>query len=337
MRRGNRLLILIALLFSACGGSDEPTWEIITQGQPGALLSVWGTSSEDVWVVGADAHDGKGPLVFHYDAGSWSRLETGLDSGDLWWVFGFKDGPIYIGGTGGVILRYEGGAFTSMDTPGTGTVFGIWGSSPEDVWAVGGASESADGFAWRLQGGSWTSEPSLPADVPTTGSLWKVHGTSADNAWLVGSNGLSFYWDGETLTPGETGVGSSLFTVFGNRVDNQNHYTAVGGLGSGIVMELEDGSWIDKTPDPRPMGLSGVCTTPDGRGYAVGAYGTVLSRNGQSWQPEDLGFGLNENLHAVWLDDQGGVWAVGGLTAAPPPSDGIVLHLGPEVAELTAE
>ncbi len=30
----------------------------------------------------------------------------------------------------------------AMTTPGTNTVFGIWGSSPDDLWAVGGASDA---------------------------------------------------------------------------------------------------------------------------------------------------------------------------------------------------
>src|SRR5690606_16900636 len=108
----------------------------------------WGTSDSDVWTVGGDMRDGTGPLVMHYDGAAWERVETGQSDGDLWWVFGFDGGPVFMGGGGGVILRHEGGTFTVMDTPTTDTVFGIWGASPDDMWAVGGTFDT-NGFAWR--------------------------------------------------------------------------------------------------------------------------------------------------------------------------------------------
>ena len=57
--------------------------------------------------------------MLHLDAGSWSRLTTG-QSGDLWWVHGFAGGSLFMGGAGGLILRYDESGFTRMDTPGTG-------------------------------------------------------------------------------------------------------------------------------------------------------------------------------------------------------------------------
>ena len=94
---------------------------------------------------------------------------------------------------GGVILRHwpesagGDGSFTKMTTPGTGTVFGIWGATPDDVWAVGGDSSEIGGFAWRLDDDSWTPEPSLPGDVTANAAVWKVFGTAANDAWFVGS------------------------------------------------------------------------------------------------------------------------------------------------------
>ena len=64
-------------------GGMAPTWTLVHDKLPGALLSVWGTSESDVWTVGGDARDGTGPLVLHYDGTAWSRVETGLTAGDL--------------------------------------------------------------------------------------------------------------------------------------------------------------------------------------------------------------------------------------------------------------
>jgi hypothetical protein len=317
------------LLIVGCPEDPEPEvgWKVVHEQLDGALLSVWGTSREDVWTVGADARDGSGPIVLHFDGDAWTRVPTGLAGGDLWWVFGFDGGPIYMGGDGGVIVRKDGDTFTPMTTPGTDTVFGIWGASPDDVWAVGGASDSTGGFAWRLAGDTWVAEPSLPANVPTDAAVWKMFGRAADDAWMIGSNGVALHWDGATLTPGDTGVGSSLFTVH----EKDGLYTAVGGLASGIVVENAGAGWHDVTPDPAPMGLAGVTLGEDGTGIAVGVLGTVYVRDGQVWAAEDLGVGLLENLHGSWIDDEGGLWAVGGQTFAPPLTDGVMIHRGREV------
>ncbi len=321
---------MLSCALPACRDDPPPadTWEIVHKDLPGALLSVWGTSARDVWAVGGDTLDGAGPLVFHYDGATWERVATGETQGTLWWVFGFAGGPIYMGGEGGVIVRLQNGAFTRMTTPGTDTVYGIWGASPDDVWAVGGASDSTGGFAWRLQGDAWVPEPSLPADVPGKAAVWKIFGTAADDAWLVGSNGVALHWDGAALTPGDTGVGSSLFTVHAR----DGVWTAVGGLASGIIVEYDGAKWTNVTPDPAPMGLAGVTLGDDGTGIAVGGFGAVYTRSHDGWTPADLGFSVGENLHGSWIDEEGGLWAVGGQTFSPPFDEGILIHRGASIS-----
>lgn len=333
-------LTLITCALSACDGdapapaqNDATTsddWQVIQEELDAALLSVWGTSSNDVWTVGGAMPDGTGPLVLHYDGTEWQRLLTGQDAGTLWWVFGFAGGPVYMGGEGGVILRYEDGQFTRLQTPGQGTVYGIWGTAPtatgpNEMWAVGGASESEGGFAWRLANDdTWQAEPSVPSDVTAGAAIWKIFGSSRDDAWLVGSNGVSLHWDGSSLSPGDTGVGSSLFTVHavGDR------YAAVGGLASGIIVEYEGDHWRNATPDPVPAGLSGVCLKDQEGGIAVGALGTVYRRDTEGWHEEDTGLSVDGNLHSVWFDPEGGVWAVGGQTYVEPITDGVLIHGG---------
>jgi hypothetical protein len=325
------LSALSAVSLTACPIEPKPTpdtWELVHRDLPGALLSVWGTSADDVWAVGADALDGTGPTVIHFDGEAWSSVPTGEAAGNLWWVFGFDEGPIYMGGEGGVILRYEDGDYTRMTTPGTDTVFGIWGATPDDVWAVGGGSDAMGGFAWRLSGDTWIPEPSLPADVPSTAAIWKIFGTSTSDAWLVGSNGVALHWDGSTLTQGDTGVGSSLFTVH----ESEGRYAAVGGSATGIIVEYEDGQWTNVTPESPPPGLTGVTLGADGFGIAIGTFGAVFARSDAAgWVEEDLGFSLGHSLHGSWIDEEGGVWAVGGQVFSPPFTDGLLLHRGASI------
>lgn len=324
-RHDPRLALILSSCLVACRDDPpEAEWQLVHKGLPGALLSVWGSGADDVWSVGGDTLGGAGPLVVRFDGDTWQRIPTGEAQGTLWWVFGFPGGPVYMGGEGGVILRYQDDAFTRMSTPGTDTVFGIWGATPSDLWAVGGASDSTGGFAWRLKGDAWVSEPSLPAEVPASAAVWKIFGTAADDAWLVGSNGVALHWDGSALSPGDTGVGSSLFTVHAR----DGRYAAVGGLATGIIVEDEGAGWRDVTPAPPPMGLSGVTLGEAGTGLAVGSFGAVFTRTDAGWAEAELGFTVGENLHGTWIDDRGGMWAVGGQTFSPPYNEGVLIHYG---------
>jgi len=323
-----RMLVAVALV--GCGtedpspaSSEAQTWQLVQEDLPGALLSVWGDGRGDVWFVGADARDGSGPLVYRRQDDDWERLDTGLSEGTLWWVHGFAGGPVFFGGEGGLILRYDDGEFEQLDAPDTATVFGLWGDSPDEMWAVGGDSESSGGFVWRLHGDTWQPVEDFPQEISDSAAVWKVFGESEDDVWFVGSNGVALHWDGDTLEQVDIGVGSSLFTVHGA----DERYVAVGGLVTGIIVEYDGERWEDATPEPAPLGLAGVCVT-DEQSVAVGSYGAVYARAKSGWEEQDLGFSLDQNLHGVWIDPGGDVWAVGGQTFAEPLTDGVIVYRG---------
>lgn len=317
------LALSIAVL-GACSGPDDTTkdWQVVGRDMPSALLSIWGSSSSDVYAVGGDR--GTGPMVLHYDGTAWSQLATG-ERGNLWWVHGFADGPVFMGGDGGMVLRYENGTFTRLSTPGTDTVFGLWGSSPTDMWAVGGAvGGSNGGFGWRLSGNTFSEAAGFPAEITANAAIWKMYGRSADDAWMVGTNGRTVRWDGSTLTPISGGVGESLFTVHADGT----RYTAVGGFGTGLILENTDGTWETKSPEGTP-GFVGVYLSAEGS-YTVGQDGAVYSRGDTAWRKEPLGFNVDETFHSVWVDPDGGTWVVGGQVQTLPLVDGIMIYSGPE-------
>lgn len=318
---------LCAWLCSGCG-SDEGTrseWQLLHGSLPGALMSVWGTSSTDVWAVGADG--GAGAQVFHFDGVMWSSLDSG-HAGDLWWVFGVESGNVYMGGTGGAILRYEDGVFTRMTTPGSGVVFGIWGTSDDDLWAVGGAEGGSQGaFAWRKTGDEWALAPGFPEELAMTDALWKVFGRGSNDVWIVGTGGKTLHYDGAALQQSFIGVAESLFTVHAS----SDTFAAVGGFGTGILIERTEGAaeWDDVTPSDAPS-LIGVCLS-ESSGYAVGEFGYVARREAGGWRTLETGFEAElgvRSLHSVWIDEAGDAWTVGGQIRVPPLVDGVILHSG---------
>jgi hypothetical protein len=312
--------------------ADGQPWQQVFGGLSQALLSVWGTSSSDVWAVGSDVADGTGPLVLRYDGSGWTRLPTG-DAGDLWWVFGFAAGPVLLGGSGGRILRYQGGAFEAQTTPGTSTVYGIWGARPDDVWAVGGDG-AAGAFAWHFDGGEW-SDVSLPGELRDTTSLFKVWGRAQDDVWFVGTRGTILHHDGQAFSeePSPSPAQRDLFTVHGNA----ERVVAVGGSGDGLIVENDGSGFHDVTPrGASVLQLAGVHLTEQG-GWAVGDYGSVLVREIGGFRAVDLGLDVVQTFHSVWADPDGGVWAVGGEVSTLPLTDGVMVHQGKAVTGDTYE
>src|SRR5450432_1141740 len=145
------LTVIGALLLVACHGSDSSdkrdeklNWAWAAQSDAAALLSVHGTSANDVWIAGVD--DGKGPVVLHFDGTAWERRATGV-RGNLWWVHATAAGPVFFAGENGLFLRYQDGAFERLKTPALGkdTLYGVWAAAADDVYAVG-ASAERNGF-----------------------------------------------------------------------------------------------------------------------------------------------------------------------------------------------
>jgi hypothetical protein len=329
MRRMNLLWLTMALsLAVACGGGDdddEAPWTVVMEDQPSAFLSVWGGGPDDIWVVGGDARDDLGPAVHHWDGSTWERLDTEQRNVDLWWVFGFAGGPIYMGGSNGALLRYDG-AFEVMETPGTPTVFGIWGDEPDDTWAVGGsiAGGAGGGFAWHYDGSAWTPESSLPTAIVEQGSVWKISGRGGDDIWMTGTTGFAAHWTGSTLETEQLPVDYSLFSVG----SDGERFITVGGDFAGAVFENDGSGWVAATIPEDASPLSGVAASASAS-YAVGRGGTVLRRGESGWDSVDTGATI-QDLHAAFVDAEGGVWIVGGEFDAPITSGGVLLYQGPQ-------
>ena len=328
MKRFALISILFALTTFCTGCPTEtepqpngPAWSQLFSRLPGALISIWGTSSANIWTVGGDAEDGDGPMAMHFDGTQWTRHLTGK-TGDLWWVHGFEAGPIFMGGANGTVLRYEGATFEKMVTPAAaGTVFGIWGASADDVWAVGGAgSTPTGGFIWHYDGKAWAPHPAAPADLADTTTVFKAWGASADDIWFVGTGGLVLHFDGKTMTKVAVPTDQTLFTVSGT--DSRAY--AVGA--DGVILENAGAGWLDAAPDNQQQ-MNGIAARGESA-FAVGIFGGVMQRTAGQWARIETGLIFQDDYHGVWIDPAGGAWCVGGQVAALPLVDGTIAYYG---------
>ena len=73
-------------------------------------------------------------------------------------------------------------------------MFGLWGSSPDDMWAVGGADGGGTAVCLAPRGRSLARSAGVSGRMSGDDkALWKVWGSEEDNVWLVGSAGVAVH------------------------------------------------------------------------------------------------------------------------------------------------
>jgi hypothetical protein len=296
---------------------------MVGEGLDAGFLSVSGTSSSDVYVVGADPGDG--PWLLHYDGADWNKVETG-SSGDLWWVWASQGDSVWLCGDGGRVLHYtpSTGDFTEEIVGGDNlTFFGIWGTADDDVWTVGGdvgvASDAA--ALYHFDGTAW-SEVLMPDAAESQFAMYKIWGSASDDVWVVGANGIVVRWDGSAWTDMESPTTRTLFTING---DGDDVY-AVGGFGTGTIVHWDGSSWMDQSPSISGQ-FNGVFVGAGGP-VAVGVSGGIWWEDGGEWVADARGPASFLDFHGAWQDENGDVWAVGGSISSLPLNQGMVAYGG---------
>ncbi len=194
---------------------------------------------DEIWAVGNSG------AALRFDGAGWQAVDTGVDM-PLWGVFVFSPTEVWaVGGdaftttTPGVILRYDGSAWSETPLPeldrDSGAVFKIFGFSPDDLHAVG-----ARGVLLHYDGSSWTQMPS-----GTSNDMISLWGTDADDIVAVGGRAVGTIgrWDGSAWTTEDIGMLPGLNGVW---VDPEGRATVVGNNGASAIIregfdaELED-------------------------------------------------------------------------------------------------
>ena len=301
---------------------------------PFGLLSVQIPQSDDVWIVGSSPEpaDGTGPAVLHYDGSTWERIDTSAWAGtEIWWSWVTDDEAVFVGNEGLIVeMSRADGTLTRVDGPTADvTFFGVWGASPDDVWAVG-MTQGGEGprAVWRRQGGTWSAwtDPVL-GEGDDNVTYFKVHGTRADDVWMVGTQGRTLHWDGTSLeavaSDADTPTSTSLFLTIDADPD---HPVVVGGTGNGLILEYDGSAWRDRSPDFQP-GFNGVCSGA-GQQWAVGQKGVRARRTDDGTWTSDMDMGLGpltyDDWHGCEVSPSGDLWAVGGRIASRPLQSGII-------------
>jgi hypothetical protein len=315
---------LIFLLLAGCPDPEcEDAWTALGDQQAGAVLAVQGTSADDVWAVGGGLGLG-GALARHWNGDRWSEVPLDEPDRSLWWVWPESPGRAWMVGEGGLVAREDGAV---IGEPLASTLYGVWGSAPDDVWIVGGIPDGAatadDDLVLHWDGAALTR-----VTVPVRGAtLFKVWGAAADDVWVSGQGGTMLHWDGAVWTDrsDELATAAPALTVHG--CDGDEVYAVAGQT----LYALDAGVWVARDDAPITSTLNGVSCGADGV-LVVGNAGLRLrlDRATGEWLDERLEGPWDTDYHGAWIDELGAAWAAGGNFNTPAPTSrrGVLAHRG---------
>ena len=173
------------------------------------------------------------------------------------------------------------------------TISEIWGSSADNVYAVGSYSQifHYDGIEWSEM------------DSPVTNHLDDVIGIQNDNIVAVGTEGTILRFDGTKWRREESGTTVFLFGVWGCAHDT---CYAVGR--SGTVLSFDGSAW-STLPTPTDSDLFCIWGS-SGKNIYVGARDALWHYDGATWT--DMEIQVRIRVIGIWGSSSNDIWATDG-------------------------
>ena len=255
------------------------------------LNAIWGSGPENVWAVSTPD-----VILRRGASGVWEKVtpaETAvyrIQSVLFRTVWGPRDGSaVFAGGD-----RLSSGspeiqiwrsstakvAWTGLSEIPQLTVQGIWGSSPDDVWAVGFIGNTGGAAFHRIASKDMDNPDWTMTDIQSSTVLNSVWGSGPNDVWAVGRQGTIRHYTG----------GAARWDVVDSPTTQD--LNAVWGTGpsdvwiagdGGTLLHWDGSKWrrlVASYPIGKNPNLYGIWASGPTDVWAVGASGTVLHSSG---------------------------------------------------------
>ena len=280
---------------------DGTDWSAVDLPDPAAdppFWSVWADPAGDVWLVGGDAE------VLRFDGSRWTVVDIGAGPDvvpETVWAAGTD---VFVGGyvcpgteCTGIVFHYDGSTWTSAEV--TDGVYGISGTGPDDVWAVG-----LRGRIHHYDGGGWSTVREGRSETlhAVAGSAGTIYAAGPGTVLRHDDDG----WN-QVLT--STQLSTSPRALW---LDGPDDVFVVGG-GADPILRYDGVGWA---PMSSPVEqLNGVWGASVDDVFAVGPDGAVIRYDGRTWT--GMSSGTSSPLNGVWGASADDVLAVGEYPADP--------------------
>jgi hypothetical protein len=184
----------------------------------------------------------------------------------------------------------------------------VWGSGPDDVWAIGWYADlnhsPSAGAIFHWDGVRWAAAASGAADTLAGVPLLAVWGSGPADVWAVGNRGTIVHWDGTRWSPKASGVTANLRGVAGTGP------TDVWAVGNDTIIHWDGSTWAPAWRGTTER-LVEVWSTGVQDVWAVGEQGVLLHWDGVAWAHATSG--TSQFLVSLWASGPDDVWVVGDL------------------------
>ena len=198
-------------------------------------------------------------------------------------------------GENGTIIHFNGSTWSTTGKPTEENLYGIWGSSGTDIFAVG---DNKTIVRYDTEKGWENVSTSLP-----TVNLRDVWGSSANDVYAVGEGGFIAHFNSSTWSQVTSPTTKTLKGIWGNA---SNNYVAVGE--DGKVVDYDGFDWSEMASGTT-ADLQEVWGSASDNIYAVGESGTIIHSDGSDWS--GITSPTSANLRGIWGSAADNVYAVG--------------------------
>lgn len=291
-----------------------------------SVFAIWGTSRNDVWLVGSGAAHWDGS---RFTVATWTNVVnaiTGSASDDAWVTNTSSAGPL---------LHFDGAVWTQIDTPEGARSVASGGRGKAWICAIGDKSPWVpmlwDGHTWSTPNPEMTDCSAIWS--PNAGDLWAAKGETISHyvagAWqkafeggtgwvqaLAGASSDDFWGVGQagTLVHGQTGVFTDVIQARPN-VLNQSvapvgpNNAWIASPGSMSVQHWKDGIPVEGWVAAQARAINDVMARSASDIWVVGDKGLAAHYDGSTWT--ETSTGTTANFTRIWANAANDVWAVG--------------------------
>lgn len=184
---------------------DGASWDEAVTDPQITLFGLWGAAEDDVWTVGGDITGAGRASIYHFDGATWTAATLPEDVAAglaIYKVWGAASDDVWACGTDGVILHWDGLAWTRVESGTSTLLLTVAGGAANDVYAVGGYGNATvlhyDGVAWSDESPEFTPDMNgvfvrdgAAAIVGRTGAVYERD----DAGWSADPRGVPAYLD----------------------------------------------------------------------------------------------------------------------------------------------
>lgn len=227
-------------------------------------------------------------VVVSADTGGWTWLNPLPQGNRLRDVWGTSPNNVYAVGDVGTIMHYDGSAWQVVDTPTRQDLYAIWGTGPNNIYAVG------DDVMLHYDGTAWSSVPlpRRPSGRPYL--LRAIWGSGPNDIWAGG--GELLHYDGHQWKIREVPLCYGIDALWGT--GPKNVYATTGN----VVCRYDGKYWrrVYENPDVRLYDIWGLAADDI---YMVGEMSdkpVVVHHDGSTWQTVYEGENTYVSFYSIW-------------------------------------